>query len=206
VADVMGADERIGRDFLGAGLGYGGYCFPKDLVAFERLASGLNYEFGLLHEVAKINDEAVEVAVEKIRDAIWNLDGKRIALLGLSFKPGTDDVRFSPSIALARRLIDEGAKVVGCDPHAAANAKGECAELEIAEDPYEAAAGAHCIVLGTEWPEFLDLDFERLGRLVSFHVVVDGRNRLDPDAVVGAGFAYHPMGRPVRNPSGAGDA
>jgi UDPglucose 6-dehydrogenase len=206
VADVMGADARIGRDFLGAGLGYGGYCFPKDLVAFQRLASDHNYDFGLLHEVAKINDEAVEAAVEKIRDAIWNLDGKRIALLGLAFKPGTDDVRFSPSIALARRLIEEGAHVVGCDPHAAGNAKGELAQLEIAEDPYEAATGAHCIVLGTEWPEFLSLDFARLGERVAFHVVVDGRNRLDPGSVVGAGFAYYPMGRPVLHPSGAVDA
>ena len=200
VADVMGADPRIGRAYLGAGLGFGGYCFPKDLVAFQRLASGLNYDFRLIGEVARINDETVEVALDKIRDAVWNLDGKRIAVLGLAFKPGTDDVRFSPPIALAKRLLEEGAHVVGCDPHAAHNAKSECAGLEIVQDPYEAGRDSHCVVLGTDWPEYVDLDFERLGRTVASRVIVDGRNAFDPDAAARAGFLYYSMGRSIREP------
>ena len=206
IADVMGADARIGRAFLSAGLGYGGYCFPKDLVAFERLAAAHNYEFGLLHEVAKINDEAVSAALQKVRDAIWNLEDKRVALFGLAFKPGTDDVRFSPSVELARRLVAEGASVVACDPHAAANAKAECPELELADDPYEAARGAHCVVLGTEWPDLVSVDLARLAEVVDARVIVDARNAIDPQLATDAGFVYHSMGRPTRRPrpSGAG--
>ncbi len=195
VTDVMGADPRIGADFLGAGLGYGGYCFPKDLVAFEHLASTLGYEFGLLREVAKINDEAVEAAVEKVRDALWNIEGKRIALFGLSFKPGTDDVRFSPALAVARRLLEAGAHVVGYDPQAGPEAEREVPGLELAPSAYEAARGAHCIVLSTGWDEFRELDAEKLGELVAFKIVVDGRNFLDAEAFTAAGFSFRAMGR-----------
>lgn len=195
VTSVMGADPRIGPDFLRAGLGYGGYCFPKDLVAFERLASSLGYEFGLLKEVASINEEAVATALEKVRDALWNLEGKRIALLGLSFKPETDDVRFSPSLSLARSLIAAGADVVGYDPRAASEAAKEVPDLELAESAYDAADGAHCLVLCTAWQEFRELDLEKLGELVAFRLIVDGRNFLDPQVVVAAGFTYHSMGR-----------
>ena len=138
VAEVMGSDPRIGRAFLDAGLGYGGYCFPKDLQAFERLADHLGYDFPLLREVERLNEEAVSAALDKVREAVWNLEDKRIALLGLSFKPETDDVRFSPALALARRLLDEGATVVGYDPYAEDNARAELAGLETASDVYEA--------------------------------------------------------------------
>ncbi len=196
ITDVMGSDPRIGPDFLGAGLGYGGYCFPKDLVAFDHLASTLGYEFGLLREVAKINDEAVDAAVEKVRDALWNLEGKRVALFGLSFKPGTDDVRFSPALAVARRLIAAGSEVVGYDPQALDEAQREVPELGVAPSAYEAASGVHCIVLCTGWEEFRDLDVEKLGELVALRVIVDGRNFLDGAAFTKAGFSYHAMGRP----------
>lgn len=195
VADVMGTDPRIGRAFLDAGLGYGGSCFHKDLMAFERLAARLGYEFPLLHEVARINDEAVAAAVEKISEALWNVQGKRVALFGLAFKPRTDDTRFAPALALARRLFDRGAQVVGYDPMASANAKAEVAELDIAPDPYEAASGAHCIVLCTEWDEFRGLDFDRLRGAMASPVVVDGRNFLDEQRVKDAGFSYYPTGR-----------
>ena len=203
IADVMGADSRIGRAFLGAGLGYGGYCFPKDLVAFEHLAADHNYEFGLLREVAKINDEAVDATAAKVRDAVWNLEDKRIAILGLAFKPGTDDVRFSPSLELARRLLDGGAEVVGCDPHAAANAKADCPGIELADDPFEAARGAHCVVIGTAWDEFVTLDLDRLRGVVDAPIVVDARNALDGQRVVEAGLVYYSMGRPTRQPGPA---
>ncbi|MDP9119497.1 MAG: UDP-glucose/GDP-mannose dehydrogenase family protein, partial [Actinomycetota bacterium] len=151
VADVMGSDPRIGRAFLNAGIGYGGYCFPKDVAALKRLSERLGYPFPLLQEVERLNDEAVEAAAAKVEEALWNLEGKRIALLGLAFKGGTDDVRFSPALTLARRLLASGAHVVGCDPHAASNAKNELPELDLASDAYEAAAGAHAIVIATDW-------------------------------------------------------
>jgi UDPglucose 6-dehydrogenase len=196
VADVMGSDPRIGRAFLNAGLGYGGYCFPKDLVAFERLASRLGYDFQLLKEVERINQEAVDATADKIKEALWNLEGKRIALLGLSFKPGTDDVRFSPALALARALITDDAYVVGYDPQAGANAKAEVAQLHISPDAYEAAAGAHCVVLCTEWDEFRVLDLERLKATMAYPVLVDGRNLFDPKEMRRAGITYYSTGRP----------
>lgn len=202
VADAMGADPRIGRDFLNAGLGYGGYCFPKDLDAFEMLAEKLGYDFGLLREVRKINDEAVEVTLRKIADVLWNLEGKKIALLGLAFKGGTDDTRLSPSLKLAERLLAEGARVVGSDPVANDAARKELPALETCADLYEALEDAHCVVIGTEWPEFADVDLARAARLMKFKIIVDGRNLLDPEAVSAAGFTYLPTGRPGRGLEG----
>jgi UDPglucose 6-dehydrogenase len=196
IADVMGSDPRIGRAFLDAGLGYGGYCFPKDLVAFERLASQLGYNFALLSEVARINQQATEAVAHKIREALWNVEEKKVALLGLAFKAGTDDVRFSPAINLARGLLADGAHVVGYDPWAAANAEAEVPALEVATDPYEAATGAHCLVVCTEWEGFGNLDLGRLRDLMAYPVVVDGRNLLDPAEMSRAGFTYFPTGRP----------
>ena len=196
VTRVLGGDPRIGPDFLGAGIGFGGYCFPKDLAAFAHLSERLGYRFPLLTEVARINDEAVQAAVSKIREAVWNLEGKRIALLGLSFKPDTDDIRFSPSLTLARALLTEGATVIGFDPVAGSAATSEVPELEVANDPYEAATDASCLVICTAWPEFRELDLGRLGELMAFRNLVDGRNLLDAAAVTRAGFTYRAMGRP----------
>jgi UDPglucose 6-dehydrogenase len=196
VAEVMGSDKRIGPAFLDAGLGYGGYCFPKDIQAFERLASRLGYELPLLREVERINDDAVAAAADKVIEALWNVDGKRVALFGLAFKPGTDDVRCAPALSLARRLLHEGAHVVGYDPEAAANAKAEVPELEIAPDAYEAAQAAHCVVLCTEWDEFKSLDLDRLRAAMTYPVIVDGRNLFDLESMRQAGFTYYPTGRP----------
>jgi UDPglucose 6-dehydrogenase len=196
VTRILGGDPRIGPDFLGAGIGFGGYCFPKDLAAFAHLSERLGYPFPLLAEVARINDEAVQAAVAKIRDAVWNLEGKRIAVFGLSFKPDTDDIRISPSLTLARALIAEGASVAGYDPVAGPAAKEEFPELEVADDPYDAATDAACVVIGTAWPEFRTLDLDRLGDAMAFRNLVDGRNFLDGEAVARAGFTYRAMGRP----------
>lgn len=196
VAEVMGADPRIGPDFLRAGLGYGGSCFPKDLQAFQHLAASLHYDFPLLREIGRINDEAIEATLEKVRAGLWNLEHKRVVLLGLAFKPGTDDVRFSPPLALAARLLDGGATVVGHDPQAMANAKEECPGLLASTDPYEAAEGAHCLVVCTEWPEFRSLDLRRLRDVMAQPFVVDARNLFEPEEILAAGFSYQPTGRP----------
>jgi UDPglucose 6-dehydrogenase len=197
VADVMGSDPRIGRSFLDAGLGYGGFCFPKDLDAFERLASQAGYDFPLLREIRSINEEAVGAVLLKVRDGLWNLEGKRVALFGLAFKPGTDDIRFSPALTLARRLIDEGASVIGYDPEAMASAKEEIPELELAADGYAAATDAHCVVICTEWAEFREMDLNVLKDRMAYPMVVDGRNVFGPDEMRSLGFTYYPTGRPA---------
>lgn len=210
VAGIMGLDPRIGRDFLDAGLGYGGFCFPKDVQGFERLAAKFGYDFGLLREVRRINDEAVDATFEKVRDGLWNVEDKTVALLGLAFKPGTDDVRFAPALSLARRLISEGARVTGYDPVASENAKRELPQLELAGSPYDAAAGAHCVVLCTEWPEFQQLDPDKLRSVMTYALAVDARNAFDRHAMTDAGFTLYPTGRPgplmptADRPSGAG--
>jgi UDPglucose 6-dehydrogenase len=201
VVDVMGSDPRIGRAFLDAGLGYGGFCFPKDLQAFERLAARLGYDFPLLREVARINSEAVEATFDKVKDALWNLEDKRIALLGLSFKPNTDDVRFSPALALARRLLEEGATVVGYDPWAGANAKSELPGLEVASSADDAMAGAHCMVVCTEWDDFRSLDLRRAKGLLAHPIVVDGRNLFEPATMKAEGFVYYGTGRATHHSS-----
>lgn len=195
VADIMGADSRIGRAFLNAGLGYGGYCFPKDIQAFDRLSTELGYDFTILREVERINEEALDAALEKIVDALWNLEDKRVALLGLAFKPETDDIRFAPALGLARRLLDRGADVVAYDPVVKEEASAEVPGLRLAPDLYAAAEGADCVVLCTEWQEFKDVDLAKLKGLMSRPILVDGRNVFDPRVVAEAGYAYYPMGR-----------
>jgi UDPglucose 6-dehydrogenase len=199
IAEIMGADKRIGRDFLNAGLGYGGYCFPKDLLAFKAAAGRLGYDFGLLDEVMKINRQALDSAHRKIKEAVWNLESKRILLLGLSFKPGTDDVRESPALNLARALLNDGAHVIGYDPQANREAKAELPQLEVVDDLYQGAEGAHCVVICTDWPEFAELDLVALKGVLARPVIVDGRNMLEPEAAREAGFTYLPTGRPPIN-------
>ena len=199
IADIMGSDPRIGRGYLDAGLGFGGSCFPKDLAAFRAQAARLGYDFHLLDEVVRINDETLESAFGKIREVLWNLEGKRIALLGLAFKPGTDDVRESPALRLASMLLAAGACVVGHDPRANDNAKAELPDLEVVCDPYAAAEQAHCVVVATEWPEFADLDLVRLKGVLTHPIVVDCRNLFAPAAMEKTGLIYVPTGRPVVN-------
>ena len=196
VTDIMGMDPRIGPQFLGAGLGYGGYCLPKDIVTLERLAGRLGYDFGLLREVVQINDEAGRVVARIVEEAVSNLEGTRIALLGVAFKAGTDDVRSAPALALARTLLAAGATLTAWDPLAAGAAAAELPEVSFASDPYAAALGAQCAVVCTEWPELAVLDLRRLAGAMAEAVLVDARNTVDAEAARAAGFRYVPIGRP----------
>lgn len=195
VGEIMGADPRIGSAFLQAGIGYGGDSLPRDTASLQRLALRHGYRFDLLEEVARVNGDAVTRVARKVEDALWNLEGKRVALFGLAFKARTDDVRSAPALALARMLIESGAEVVGYDPIAADVAKDEIAEMRTVTDPYQAAEGAHCIVICTEWRGFRDLDLTHLRSVMRYPVVIDGRNLLDSEAMREAGFLYMGVGR-----------
>src|SRR5919201_3983428 len=179
VAKGMGLDRRIGPDFLKAGAGYGGSCFPKDIAAFAHRSRELGVDFGILREVAKVNLEARRNIVEKVRDALWHLEGKKVGVLGLAFKPDTDDLREAPAIDVVRGLIEGGAEVVAYDPVIRGAAVALVHGLTLAEKAYDVADGAHAVVVMTEWREFLDLDPAVLKGRMAYPIVVDARNCLD---------------------------
>ena len=195
VVKGVGLDKRIGRAFLNAGIGFGGSCFPKDLRAFVKIAEKSGYDFTLLKEVGRLNVARRELVVEKLERALWILTGKKIGLLGLAFKPNTDDIREAPALAIARRLIEEGAFVQGYDPQAAAKAKEAVPDLAICPDPYAVAEQAEAVVLCTEWPEFAALDFGRLKANMVRPLILDGRNALDREKLTALGFEYIGIGR-----------
>jgi UDPglucose 6-dehydrogenase len=195
VAEGMGLDGRIGPAFLSPGIGFGGFCFPKDVQAFIRIAEKSGCDFSLLREVEKINQGRIEHLVEKVRKELWVLRGKKIALWGLAFKPDTDDVRFAPSIALVRSLLAEGATVSAYDPQATEKAKAVLPEITYCADPYQAAQGADAVVIVTEWDEFRTIQWERLRSVIQHPLIVDGRNLFDPQEVVQKGFHYVSVGR-----------
>jgi UDPglucose 6-dehydrogenase len=195
VAEGMGLDPRIGPAFLNPGIGFGGFCFPKDVQAFIRIAEKSGCDFSLLKEVEKINQRRVEHFLEKIRKELWVVRGKKIAVWGLAFKPNTDDVRFAPSLALVKSLEDEGAQVRAYDPEAMDKAKSALPNITYCSNPYEAAEGADAIVIVTEWDEFGQLDWDRIRSAVERPLVVDGRNMLDPTEMARRGFHYVSVGR-----------
>ena len=203
VARGMGLDPRIGVHFLKAGAGYGGSCFPKDVAAFAHRSRELGVDFGILNEVAKINHEARRAVVDKVRDALWHLDGKRVGMLGLSFKPDTDDLREAPAIDVARDLLADGAQVVAYDPVAGLQAARHVPGLELADKAVEVADGAHALVVMTEWAEFRKLEPANLRARMAYPILVDARNALDAEAFLAAGFTVAGMGRPVRSPEGS---
>lgn len=195
VAEGMGLDPRIGPAFLNPGIGFGGFCFPKDVQAFIRIAEKSGCDFSLLREVEKINLDRVDHFVEKIRKELWVVRGKRIALWGVAFKPNTDDVRFAPSITIAKALLAEGAVVSAYDPEATEKARTVLPEITYCADPYEAAKGADAILLVTEWDEFRHIDWDRLGDVVEQRLLIDGRNVFSSQEVSKHGFRYVSIGR-----------
>ncbi len=204
VARGMGLDARIGPKFLQAGLGYGGSCFTKDVSALKLLAANSGYHFQLLNAVIEVNELQKRRIVKKLERHLGSLAGRRIALLGLAFKPNTDDMRGASSIVLAARLHAEGAQVSAYDPIAESEARTLMPELEYASSTLDAASGADAVVLVTEWEEFIGLDFAALAAAMSGDLVIDGRNALDPQAVRAAGLRYEGIGRPREG--AAGDA
>jgi UDPglucose 6-dehydrogenase len=197
VCDGIGTDSRIGPRFLNPGIGYGGSCFPKDLLAFRAVAKEGGYDFRLLEEVIRINEEQRRRFLKKVRSVLWTLRGKRLGVLGLAFKGGTDDIRESPALLLVEELLREGCVICAYDPAAMDRAKEILpAGVEFASDAYHAAKGADAVLLLTEWEEFATLDLTRLRSVVRYPIVIDGRNLYDPTAMNAHGFSYYSVGRP----------
>ena len=195
VANGMGMDTRIGRKFLDASLGFGGSCFPKDLSAFIHISEKLGYNFGLLKEVQRINDEQMERFVKKIIETLWVLKNKKIGVLGLAFKQNTDDVRMSPAIDLCQLLQKEGAILRVHDPRAMEKAKAVLQNVTYVAAMDEVAEGCDALVIATEWPEFKKLDLERARKAMTHPIMFDGRNLFDPQEMERIGFIYKSIGR-----------
>ena len=195
VAEGVGLDKRIGREFLNAGVGFGGFCFPKDLSAFISIAAKLGYDFRLLREVENINNEQMLYAVKKLEGMLWNLRDKKIGVLGLAFKPNTDDMRFAPSITIIRELQRQGATVKAFDPVSMDRAKQVMPDIEYCEDAYATAKGVDAIALLTEWDVFKELDLGKIKGLMRQPVFFDGRNVFKPEKMAAMGFIYKGIGR-----------
>ena len=195
VAEGMGLDKRIGSYYLDAGIGYGGSCFPKDVAALAAISERYEYHPGLLHAVMEINRDQRMVVIDMLRELLEELPGRVIGLLGLAFKPNTDDMREAPSVDIARVLLAAGAEVRAYDPAAIERSKMLLPEVEYRKDAYEVAAGADALVLVTEWNEFRQLDMARVKQLMRRPVIVDGRNIYDPALLRSLGFTYRGIGR-----------
>ena len=193
----MGLDRRIGRDFLKAGVGYGGSCFPKDVTALKQLAGNSGYHFQLLNAVIEVNELQKRRVIGKLKRHLGSLEGSEIALLGLAFKPGTDDTREASSLVIAARLLAEGASVRVYDPIAIDSARARLGGVTFAESASAALTGADAAVLVTDWPEILALDWSSLAAAMRRAVMIDGRNALDEGEMRSAGFVYEGIGRAI---------
>ncbi|MGB7747611.1 MAG: UDP-glucose/GDP-mannose dehydrogenase family protein [Verrucomicrobiia bacterium] len=195
VAMGMGLDERIGRRFLNAGIGFGGSCFPKDLSAFIKIAEQIGYDFRLLKEVQHINADQMDRFVKKIADTLWVLKGKTIGVLGLAFKQNTDDIRMSPAIELCHRLLKEGAKLRVHDPKAMDKTKAVLPNVTYVDDLNAVADGCDALVVATEWDEFKKLDLQRARKALTHPILFDGRNLFDRAEMERLGWIYKSVGR-----------
>lgn len=201
VCQGIGTDTRIGPRFLNPGVGYGGSCFPKDLMAFRAVARECGYDFRLLDEVMRINEEQRHRFIRKVRSALWTLRGKKLGVLGLAFKGGTDDIRESPAILLVNSLLQEGCQISAYDPAARERAREALnSSVRFAEDAYDAARDADALLILTEWEEFGALDLTRLRTELRYPIVIDGRNLYDPEVMSVNGFTYYSVGRSAASP------
>jgi len=195
VTAAVGMDPRIGPQFLQAGLGFGGFCLPKDVQAFIRLAERVGIDFTLLKAVEQVNKQRIDLLLSKARKALWVLKGKKIALLGLAFKPNTDDIRFSPAIDAARRFLAEGANLHAYDPQAMEKTRKLIPEISFAKNPYELVHDADAAIIATEWDEFKRLDWKRVHNEMARPLMIDARNVLNPAEMKSLGFEYYSFGR-----------
>ncbi|MGZ4985325.1 MAG: UDP binding domain-containing protein, partial [Chthoniobacterales bacterium] len=197
VADGIGMDRRIGRNFLNAGIGYGGSCFPKDIAAFIKISEQLGVPFTLLKEVQRINAAQKDRFLSTIRETLWVLREKKIAVWGLTFKPDTDDLRSSVAVDLVAEMLREGAHVTVYDPKGMEKAREikEIAGATFAVSPLEAVEGAEALVIATEWSEFANLDLQTVKEKMTTPIVFDGRNLFNPQTMAALGFHYHSIGR-----------
>jgi UDPglucose 6-dehydrogenase len=195
VTHAMGLDPRIGTQFLKAGLGFGGFCFPKDIQAFISLAATVGVDFDILRAAERVNKQRIDRFFDKVSKALWVVKGKRVAILGLAFKANTDDIRFAPALEVMKRLLEEGAEVHACDPEALEKAKRQFPQAHYHDDPYKALEGAHAALICTEWDVYKKIDWDRAGKLMARKLVVDGRNLYQPEKMKALGFEYFSFGR-----------
>lgn len=195
VTHAMGLDARIGGQFLKAGLGYGGFCFPKDVQAFIHLAASVGVDFDILKATERVNKQRIDRYFEKIRQALWVVKGKRVAVLGLAFKANTDDIRFAPALEVLKRLLEEGAVVHATDPEGMPRTKVQFPQVHYHQDAYQALQDADTALVCTEWDVFRKLDWDRAGKIMARKLVIDGRNLYTPQAMREKGFEYYSFGR-----------
>ena len=196
VTRAVGLDPRIGGQFLKAGLGFGGFCLPKDVQAFIKLADKAGVDFGLLKETERVNKQRVDQLLDKVKKALWVMKEKQIAVLGIAFKPNTDDIRLAPAVEVIRRLLAEGAVVRATDPEAMTRARAAIPGVHYSADPYEIARGADALLLLTEWEQYRRLDWKQIRVEMARPLVVDARNMLRPAEMRALGFEYISFGRP----------
>jgi UDPglucose 6-dehydrogenase len=203
VVHGVGTDSRIGSRFLNPGIGYGGSCFPKDVMAFRSVARESGYDFRLLDEVMRINEDQRHRFLRKVHSALWTLRGKNLAVLGIAFKGGTDDIRESPAMFLIQALLQEGSKIRAYDPAAMDRAREVLgSSITFTNSAYDAAHGADALLILTEWEEFANLDLPRMRQELKYPIVIDGRNLYDPETMANEGFTYYSVGRPASHPDG----
>ncbi len=195
VTHAMGLDARIGGQFLKAGLGYGGFCFPKDVQAFIHLSASVGVDFDILKATERVNKQRIDRYFEKIRQALWVVKGKRVAVFGLAFKANTDDIRFAPALEVVKRLLEEGAVVHATDPEGMPRTKTLFPQVHYHEDAYQALQDADAALVCTEWDVFRKLDWDRAGKVMARKLVIDGRNLYTPQAMREKGFEYYSFGR-----------
>jgi UDPglucose 6-dehydrogenase len=195
VTHAMGLDPRIGTQFLKAGLGFGGFCFPKDIQAFIHLAGTIGVEFDMLKAAERVNKQRIGRFFEKIHKALWVIKGKKVAVLGLAFKANTDDIRFAPALEVIRKLLEEGAEVHASDPEAIGKTREVLTGVCYHQDPYEALKGVDAALICTDWKQFRTLDWARAGPSMARRLVIDGRNLYSPKKMQQLGFDYYSFGR-----------